>query len=189
MDRTVNLPKDMDMLNSRQDLMLKKLNYTWMAQIDGNVVRAKFTLPQRQKISSPPKAVATASKRDGPKTDNVGADVEKDGPKRQREASPRRKPPSPPRRRSPAPGRRGGSPRRQLDSPQRRRGESPIRRRVESPYRRGETPPRRRPASPSRGRSPLSPPSGIDHLQGPLPEGCVAVLSAGDLHLLQGAGN
>lgn len=27
----------------------------------------------------------------------------------------------------------------------------------------------------------------IDHLQGPLPEGCVAVLSAGDLHLLQGA--
>lgn len=57
------------------------------AQIDGNVVRAKFTLPQRQKISSPPKAVATASKRDGPKTDNVGADVEKDGPKRQREGT------------------------------------------------------------------------------------------------------
>ena len=54
-------------------------------QIDGNVVRAKFTLPQRQKISSPPKAAATASKRDGPKTDNVSADVGKDGPKRQRE--------------------------------------------------------------------------------------------------------
>lgn len=106
--------KDMPMLNSRQDLMLKKLYCTWMVydfstllkknhfmcwffsqlislpafmqgQIDGNVVRAKFTLPQRQKVSSPPKAAGTAVKRDGPKTDNVGTDVGKDGPKRQRE--------------------------------------------------------------------------------------------------------
>lgn len=55
------------------------------AQIDGNVVRAKFTLPERKKVSSPPKVVAAASKKDGPKIDAVGADVEKGGPKRPRE--------------------------------------------------------------------------------------------------------
>lgn len=153
------------------------------AQIDGNVVRARFTLPPRQKVSPPPKPVAAAPKRDAPKTDNASADIEKDGPKRQRErmldylnilelyvytlssssycfslmsASPHRKPPTSPRRRSPV-ARRGGSPRRLPDSPPRRRADSPVRRRVGSPYRHGDTPPRRRPASPPRGRS-SSPP-------------------------------
>ncbi|KAL6981764.1 hypothetical protein U1Q18_023385 [Sarracenia purpurea var. burkii] len=121
-------------------------------QIDGNIVRTKFTLPERKKVSPPPKVVPTASKREAPKIDNVGADVEKDGPKRQREPSPRRKPHSPLRRRSPV-ARRGGSPRREIDSPPRRRVNSPVRRRAESPYRRGETPLRRRPASPVRGAS------------------------------------
>lgn len=55
------------------------------AQIDGNVVKARFTLPPRHKVSPPPKASAVAPKRDGPRTDNASADVEKDGPKRQRE--------------------------------------------------------------------------------------------------------
>ena len=55
------------------------------AQIDGNVVRAKFTLPQRKKVSPPPKAITPASKRDAARTDGVGADIVKDGPKRQRE--------------------------------------------------------------------------------------------------------
>ena len=55
------------------------------AQIDGNVVQARFTLPPRQKLSPPLKAIASAPKRDVPKTDNVNADGEKDGPKRQRE--------------------------------------------------------------------------------------------------------
>lgn len=55
------------------------------AQIDGNVVRAKFTLPERKKVSPPPKVVAAVSKKDGPKIDAVGADVEKGGPKRPRE--------------------------------------------------------------------------------------------------------
>lgn len=148
------------------------------AQIDGKVVQAKFTLPERKKVSSPPKAVVTASRRDAPKTDSRGADIEKDGQKRQRDcelflviisnetveiqlldtifianfllsASPRRKPLSPLRRRSPL-GRRG-SPRRELDSP--------VHRRIDSPNRRGDSPPpRRRPASPARGRSPSSPP-------------------------------
>ncbi|KAL6976387.1 hypothetical protein U1Q18_025175, partial [Sarracenia purpurea var. burkii] len=122
-------------------------------QIDGNIVRTKFTLPERKKVSPPPKVVPTASKREAPKIDNVGADVENDGQKRQREPSPRRKPHSPLRRRSPV-ARRGGSPRREIDSPPRRRVNSPVRRRAESPYRRGETPLRRRPASPVRGQSP-----------------------------------
>ncbi|GER52757.1 arginine/serine-rich 45 protein [Striga asiatica] len=132
------------------------------AQIDGKVVRAKFTLPERKKIPSPSKAVATTSRRDGPKSeDAAAADGEKDGaPKRPREASPRRKPPSPPRRRSPIA--RRGSPRRgPPDSPPpRRRQDSPPRRRPDSPYRRGGSPPpRRRPGSPAaRGRSPSSPP-------------------------------
>lgn len=55
------------------------------AQIDGNVIKARFTLPPRQKVSPPPKASAVAPKRDAPRTDNAGADVEKDGPKRPRE--------------------------------------------------------------------------------------------------------
>lgn len=58
------------------------------AQIDGNVVRAKFTLPPRQKLSPPPKPISAAPKRDAPKTDNPSADAEKDGPKRQRERMP-----------------------------------------------------------------------------------------------------
>lgn len=49
------------------------------AQIDGNVVQAKFTLNQRQK-SPPPKAVVAAPKRVAVKADGVNAD--KDGPKR-----------------------------------------------------------------------------------------------------------
>lgn len=55
------------------------------AQIDGNVVKARFTLPPRQKASPPPKTSAVAPKREAPRTDDAGADVEKDGPKRQRE--------------------------------------------------------------------------------------------------------
>lgn len=56
------------------------------AQIDGNVVRAKFTLPPRPKASPPPKPIASATaKRDASKSDNVNADTEKDGPKRPRE--------------------------------------------------------------------------------------------------------
>ncbi|RWR85364.1 serine/arginine-rich splicing factor SR45 isoform X2 [Cinnamomum micranthum f. kanehirae] len=129
----------------------KALLYMDGAQIDGNVVRARFTLPPRPKVSPPPKAVPVTSRREAPQRENVGADVEKDGQQRQKE-SPRRKPLSPPRRRSPI-GRRGESPRRRPVSPLRRRVDSPPRRRVDSPHPRGETPPRRRPASPRR-RSP-----------------------------------
>lgn len=57
------------------------------AQIDGNVIQARFTLPPRQKVSPPLKAIANASKRDAPKIDSVSADGEKDGLKRQREGA------------------------------------------------------------------------------------------------------
>ena len=36
-------------------------------------------------MASPPRTAAAASKRDGPKPENVGADAEKDDMKRQRE--------------------------------------------------------------------------------------------------------
>lgn len=58
------------------------------AQIDGKVVRSKFTLPERKKPASPPKAAATTSRRDGPKADDVAADANKDGPKRPRDGKP-----------------------------------------------------------------------------------------------------
>lgn len=55
------------------------------AQIDGNVVRAKFTLPPRPKVSPPPKPISSAAKGDVPKSDNASADIERGGPKRPRE--------------------------------------------------------------------------------------------------------
>ena len=54
------------------------------AQIDGKVVHAKFTLPERKKVS-PPKAVASTSRRDASKADSAGRDLDKDGLKRPRE--------------------------------------------------------------------------------------------------------
>ena len=56
------------------------LLFVMQAQIDGNVIKARFTLPPRQKVSPPPKAYV-----DTPRTDNASANVDKDGPKRQRE--------------------------------------------------------------------------------------------------------
>jgi RNA-binding protein with serine-rich domain 1 len=59
--------------------------FIMQAQIDGNIIKARFTLPPRQKVSPPPKTSAVVPKREAPRTDNAGADVEKDGPKRLRE--------------------------------------------------------------------------------------------------------
>lgn len=88
MDRTVNLPKGYGYVEfkSRADAE-KALLYMDGGQIDGNVVRAKFTLPPRKKVSSPRKPVPTAPKKDTPKNDSASADVEKDGPKRPRECT------------------------------------------------------------------------------------------------------
>lgn len=52
------------------------------AQIDGNIVQANFTIPAR---TTPSKAVAAASGKDAKRNDDLAADTEKDGPKRQRE--------------------------------------------------------------------------------------------------------
>lgn len=57
------------------------------AQIDGNVVRAKFTLPPRQKLLPPQKPVTAPPKRDTSKAEIAG-DAEKDGLKQQRECMP-----------------------------------------------------------------------------------------------------
>ncbi|CAI0555590.1 unnamed protein product [Linum tenue] len=148
MDRVVNLPRGFGYVEYKVRADAEKaLLHMDGGQIDGNIVRVRFTLPPRQqKVSPPAKPVASAPKRDLPKTDGASADVDKDGPKRPRELSPRRRSPI---------GRRGGSPRRPPpDSP-------PPRRRLDSPprRRRGETPPRRRPASPgAKGRSSSPPP-------------------------------
>ncbi|WOL01260.1 serine/arginine-rich splicing factor SR45-like isoform X2 [Canna indica] len=155
MDRLVNLPRGYGYVEFKKKVDAEKaLLYMDGGQIDGCVVRVRFTLTQRQKASSPPKAIPVAPKREAPPRNKVGPSLEKDAPQRPRESSPWPKPLSPPLRRSPPPSRRADSPRRRLDSSPRRRLESPVRRRVDpSPHRRGETPPRRRPASPRR-RSP-----------------------------------
>lgn len=54
------------------------------AQVDGKVVRAKFTLPERKKVASPPKPVAATLRRE-PKAEDTAADGDKDGAKRPRE--------------------------------------------------------------------------------------------------------
>ncbi|XP_028215010.1 uncharacterized protein LOC114397085 [Glycine soja] len=53
------------------------LLFEMQAQIDGNAMKARFTLPPRQKVSPPPKVYV-----DTPRTDNASANVDKDGPKR-----------------------------------------------------------------------------------------------------------
>lgn len=63
------------------------LVYLTQGQIDGNVVKASFTLAPRQKVSPPPKPVSSAPKRDASKSDNTGAEIEKDGPRRPRESN------------------------------------------------------------------------------------------------------
>ncbi|KAI3980126.1 hypothetical protein MKX01_034732, partial [Papaver californicum] len=156
-DRSVNLPRGYGYVEykTRADAE-KALLFMDGAQIDGNVVRARFTLPQRQKVSSPTKNVPASQKKDALQKDDV--DIEKDASQRQRDSSPCRKPLSPPRRRSPLAPRRGDSPRRRPDTPPRQRVDSPPRRRMDSPVGRRGSPPRRRPASPIRRRSPSPPP-------------------------------
>ncbi|CAK9174968.1 unnamed protein product [Ilex paraguariensis] len=85
MDHTVNLSKGFGYVEFKMRVDAEKAQlHMDGAQIDGNVVAASFTLPEPKKVLSPPRAGA-ASRRDAPKMDNVVADVEKDGPKRQRE--------------------------------------------------------------------------------------------------------
>ncbi|TXG66540.1 hypothetical protein EZV62_007815 [Acer yangbiense] len=86
MDRAVNLPRGSGYVQfkTRADAEKAQL-YMDGAQIDGNVVRATFTLSLPKKVSPPPKPVASASKRDASRTDNASVDIEKDGPKRPRE--------------------------------------------------------------------------------------------------------
>ncbi|PWA59761.1 serine-threonine/tyrosine-protein kinase catalytic domain-containing protein [Artemisia annua] len=160
MDPTVNLPRGSGYVEfkTRSDAEKAQLHMDG-AQIDGKVVQAKFTLPERKKVSPPPKSLATGSRRDVAKND-----AEKDGPTRVRDGSPRRKPLSSPRRRSPI-ARRGSPPPRRGSPPYRRDGSPPPRRRPWSPSLRRRSPsplgrrynrpsPRRMRGSPVRRRSP-----------------------------------
>ncbi|ONK57681.1 uncharacterized protein A4U43_C09F2980 [Asparagus officinalis] len=158
MNRNVNLPLGHGYVTFKKRADAEKARlYMDGGQIDGTVVGVKFTLPQRPRVSPPPKAVPVAPKREAPPRDKVGIDVEKETQQRPRDPSPRRKPASPSRRRSPI--RRAPSPRRRPDSPPPRRAISPARRRADSPpYRRGGSPPRRRGPSPARRGSPSPPP-------------------------------
>ncbi|VVA95824.1 unnamed protein product [Arabis nemorensis] len=152
-DRAVNLPRGYAYVEfkARADAEKAQL-YMDGAQIDGKVVKAKFTLPPRQKVSPPIKPVSSAAKGDAKKSDNVVADIEKDGPGCLKETSPQPKSLLSPRRRSPL-HKRGGSPRGLRDSPPPRRLESPIRCRAEPPSR-GRSPSSPRLRSPPRGDSP-----------------------------------
>jgi hypothetical protein len=55
------------------------------AQIDGNVVKLRFTLTPRQKASSPMKPLPPPPKRDAPQNDKGATAVEKDAQQRPRE--------------------------------------------------------------------------------------------------------
>ncbi|KAF9608523.1 hypothetical protein IFM89_009889 [Coptis chinensis] len=153
-DRAVNLSRGYGYVEFKMRADAEKaLQYMDGAQIDGNVIQARFTLPPRQKVVSDSKAVPVSLKREGPQKDNIGVDNEKDGPSsRQRDwVNLPRRGDSPPRRRM-------GSPIRRRSPPRRRPG-SPIRRRSPSPPRRNRSPgrasPRRIRGSPVRARSPL----------------------------------
>ena len=60
-----------------------KKNFTSsQGQIDGNVVKLKFTLPPRQRASSPLKPPPPPPKRDAPQNDKVAIGAEKDAQQR-----------------------------------------------------------------------------------------------------------
>ncbi|KAH9300455.1 hypothetical protein KI387_012038, partial [Taxus chinensis] len=162
MDRVVQLPKGYGYVEfkTRPDAE-KALLHMNGGQVDGNVITARFTLPQRTRTSPPPRAVVVPPKRDLSMRDTTAPDAVKDGAVRHRESPPLRRKSRSPLRRSPI-HRRGDSPRRRGDSPARRRPVSPPRRNSSPPFRRRNrspirTSPRRMRGSPvGRLRSPLS---------------------------------
>ncbi|KAG6405183.1 hypothetical protein SASPL_132769 [Salvia splendens] len=86
MDHVVNLPKGFAYVEFKIRADAEKAQlYMDGAQIDGKVVRAKFTLPERKKVASPPKTVATTSRRDASKAEDTAADGDRDGEKHPRD--------------------------------------------------------------------------------------------------------
>ncbi|CAD6206542.1 unnamed protein product [Miscanthus lutarioriparius] len=76
----------MDIFNSRREMMLRRLFFTWMGQIDGNVVKLRFTLQPRQRAASPMKAPPPPPKRDAPQIEKGVSSAEKDAQQRPRES-------------------------------------------------------------------------------------------------------
>ncbi|PWZ34691.1 Serine/arginine-rich splicing factor SR45 [Zea mays] len=129
MDRMVNLPRGYGYIEFKKRADAEKaLLHMDGGQIDGNIVKLRFTLQPRQRAASPVKAPPPPPKRDALQIEKGVSSAEKDAQQRPKESSPRRKPASPLRKRSP--NRRAESPRRPPDpSPRRRPDSPPIRRR------------------------------------------------------------
>ncbi|KAG0450151.1 hypothetical protein HPP92_026900 [Vanilla planifolia] len=91
MDRNVNLPRGYGYVEFKKRTDAEKARlYMDGGQIDGNIVSVKFTLAQRQKVSSPPKMISHAPKREAPPRDKMLSAPDKVVPPRPREPSPRR---------------------------------------------------------------------------------------------------
>jgi RNA-binding protein with serine-rich domain 1 len=85
MDRLVNLPRGYGYVEFKKRADAEKaLLYMDGGQIDGNVVKLRFTLQPRQRAASPTK-VPPPPKRDAPPNDKGASSAEKDAQQRPRE--------------------------------------------------------------------------------------------------------
>lgn len=80
------LSLSMNMHIAKSMFYLVLLLLVLQGQIDGCIIRVRFTLTQRQKASSPIKAVPAAPKKEAPPKDKVGPPAEKDAPPQPRES-------------------------------------------------------------------------------------------------------
>jgi RNA-binding protein with serine-rich domain 1 len=79
MDRMVNLPRGYGYIEFKKRTDAEKaLLYMDGGQIDGNVVKLRFTLAPRQRASSPMKAPPPPPKRDVPHNEKGAPSAEKD---------------------------------------------------------------------------------------------------------------
>ncbi|CAD6342359.1 unnamed protein product [Miscanthus lutarioriparius] len=87
MDRMVNLPRGYGYTEfKKRDDVEKALLYMDGGQIDGNVVKLRFTLQPRQRAASPMKAPPPPPKRDASQIENGVSSAEKDAQQRPRES-------------------------------------------------------------------------------------------------------
>uniref|UniRef100_A0A0E0JTV9 RRM domain-containing protein n=1 Tax=Oryza punctata TaxID=4537 RepID=A0A0E0JTV9_ORYPU len=83
MDRMVNLPRGYGYIEFKKRTDAEKaLLYMDGGQIDGNVVKLRFTLAPRQRAASPMKAPPPPPKRDVPHNDKGAPSAEKDAQQR-----------------------------------------------------------------------------------------------------------
>ncbi|CAD6225106.1 unnamed protein product [Miscanthus lutarioriparius] len=86
MDRMVNLPRGYGYIEfKKRDDAQKAFLYMDGGQIDGNVVKLRFTLQPRQRAASPMKAPPPPPKRDAPQIEKGVSSAEKDAQQHPRE--------------------------------------------------------------------------------------------------------